>query len=485
MIQEGEVLHSFYLSRPRPGAEDDPDAIDWIGHAISRDLINWDEQAPAIPPGPPGSLDDMKPWTGHIFKSKNVYYLYYTGRSRAENGGIQRTMLATSPDLFQWQKHPQPVMVADSRWYVSEEQPNFDGTAGWRDPVVVLDQKTGWHHAFLASYVKVGEVAERGCVAHARSKDLKSWEILEPAFAPHRYATIEVPDVFFLNGRWYLTLLTGTAYGNARGSFSDPNVAMGTIFAVSDSLDVPFRELDENVLIGGRWWEGTSCRSVEFKGVRYLFYFQCERKGDHDCGEANWGVLTTPKVLTTSAEGYLRAKYSPLLEQAATASIIERFPDALGDASRQFGLGRWEVSEKSVVGSCASGWSTALTETNASDFILTIAISVVSGRSAGVLFHADGSAAAYAVLLDFQQQVVVLTRLREFDDLEARSFPLEYDRNYILRLVCKGTFYEVYVDEVLLINCVRYSRPDGELGLIVEQGEAVFQNLNVIGLAVV
>src|SRR4029077_13395124 len=86
MIERHEVIHSFYLSRPRPGFEDDPDAIDWIGHATSADLVHWQEESPVIPPGPAGSVDDMKPWTGHVILKDDTYYLYYTGRSRAEHG---------------------------------------------------------------------------------------------------------------------------------------------------------------------------------------------------------------------------------------------------------------------------------------------------------------------------------------------------------------------------------------------------------------
>ena len=488
MIEKDGEVHSFNLFRLRPGAIADPHGLDWLGHAVSDDLITWRQEPNVIPPGPAGSLDDMKHWTGHIIEKEGLYYLYYTGRSSREEGRVQRTMLATSPDLYNWSKYEgNPVMLADPRWYVAEQVPERDYVVGWRDPRVVLDEASGWYYAFLAADLPKVDWAERGCVPRARSRDLLHWEVLPPAFAPRKYAIIEVPDVFFLDGRWYLILLTGTAYGNARGSFSDPHINMGTIYAVSDSLDGQFHELDDNVLIGAKWWEGTSCRTVEFKGKRYLFYFQCEREGRTDCGRFNWGTLTTPKELVTTPEGYLRAAYSPLIEKKVTGTVFQGLPASIRKPETRHLNGDWQIDGQRAVGTCRTGWTSAIAEEGAGPFILIGTVTMKEGRAAGLIFHAEGGGKRvpfYAVLLDYEQQMLFLTMMWQYDVLQARSVTLEYGRPYRIRVVAKGEFYEVYLDEVLMLNFVRYALPEGRFGLMVEQGEAEFSDLLALDLDV-
>ena len=50
--------------------------------------------------------------------------------------------------------------------------------------------------------------------------------------------------------------------------------------------------------------------------------------------------------------------------------------------------------------------------------------------------------------------------------------------------MAKGEFYEVYLDEVLMLNFVRYALPEGRFGLMVEQGEAEFSDLLAFDLDV-
>ena len=50
----------------------------------------------------------------------------------------------------------------------------------------------------------------------AYSEDLVHWEQTGPVFRSERdaYSIVEMPDLFELDGRWYLTFLEDNAYGN-------------------------------------------------------------------------------------------------------------------------------------------------------------------------------------------------------------------------------------------------------------------------------
>jgi len=71
-----------------------------------------------------------------------------------------------------------------------------------------------------------------------------------------------------------MTVLSSRGHGN-RGNFSDPNIVVGTMYAVSNSLTGPYREIPgDNVLMGGDSSSGFSCRSILFDSKRYVFYHQ-------------------------------------------------------------------------------------------------------------------------------------------------------------------------------------------------------------------
>jgi beta-fructofuranosidase len=234
-----EVVHVYHLQRRRPHAHHVSDFVhDSLGHAVSTDLVEWREQPPVLGPDYANPLDNWQPWTGCAVWHGGRGYLYYTMRGDAEPG-VQRIGLATSLDGYAWQRHPgNPVIEPDPRWYASRLRPT-PGTVDCRDLVVVPNPAGGWL-GFYATRQPGEELPETSVIACVASTDLIHWEHRPPAFAPGKYACIEVPDVFQLDGRWYMTCLTGEWYGN-RGIFADPWAVGGTIYAVSDRPDGPYR----------------------------------------------------------------------------------------------------------------------------------------------------------------------------------------------------------------------------------------------------
>ncbi len=196
--------HLFYLQAPR--SLGDPELRHWnstVGHAVSRDLLEWRVLPDALAPGAKGAWDDLSIWTGSIIEHAGIWHMLYTGTSQAERGLVQRVGLATSLDLVEWHRvGDDPVIEADSRWY---ELLDLDvwRDQSWRDPWVMLGPD-GAFHVLLTARARAGDPRGRGVVGHAVSDDLRSWDVLEPLTEPNGFAEVEVPQVAEIDGSHYL-----------------------------------------------------------------------------------------------------------------------------------------------------------------------------------------------------------------------------------------------------------------------------------------
>ncbi|MHB9037954.1 MAG: glycoside hydrolase family 130 protein [Armatimonadota bacterium] len=63
--------------------------------------------------GAPGDWDDLAVYTPQVIEEDGMYRMYYTGRDRQMEWRIGT---ATSEDLLNWTKHPEPVLSSGSDW---------------------------------------------------------------------------------------------------------------------------------------------------------------------------------------------------------------------------------------------------------------------------------------------------------------------------------------------------------------------------------
>ena len=468
--------HMFHLQRLGPGSDRDPGEQDCLGHAVSDDLIHWTERPLALCPGPAGALDDMQPWTGCAVQQDGKFYLYYTMRSSRENGRSQRIGLAISDDLDHWERHKDnPVIEPDDRWYVSYSHPMPRAKVDCRDLTVVKAPEQGGWLGFYAACIPAEEEPESAAIAAVRSYDLVHWEHLPPAFHTGRHGEVEVPDVFFLDGRWYMICLTSTGHGN-RGGFSDPNVTRGTIYAVAERPEGPYREIEgDNVLMGGDSTSGVSCRSLFFQGKRYVFY--------HQGGSPTGATLSPPMLAHTIDGGRLRLAWSERQKLWRKATLVEsgiRPPIAglpISHATGGINAGRWQLKDNGAYfGVSRTGWQVADLGVGAEDMEIEARVTLQSGVAGGLTFRPDSSqgwsAGDVAILLDAQDQCVHATRLSQFDGQSRRAFPVRHGRTYHVRVCIRQPRYEVFVDDILILQAAITSSniTAPSMGLFVDRG---------------
>jgi beta-fructofuranosidase len=204
IADDGERYHLFFLKAPR--ALKDPGlrhTAATIGHATSLDLCEWELHEDALLPDA-RAWDDLAIWTGSVLRAPDgLWRMYYTALSSTPGHGVrdQRIGLAESDDLSVWRRAgDRPLVDPDLRWYRTlAEDPERSET--WRDPFVFADPGgDGWHMLITA---RAPDAPRRydGILGHARSTDMRSWELQPPLTEPAGFGQIEVPQVRVVGGR--------------------------------------------------------------------------------------------------------------------------------------------------------------------------------------------------------------------------------------------------------------------------------------------
>jgi hypothetical protein len=480
-VHNGEVHLFCQQGRLAAESDRDPTDADCIGHAVSTDLMIWTEREPILRPDPAYPLEDLWAWTGCAVSHEDLLYVYYTMRSSRENGQVERLGLATSPDGKSWTRHPgNPILEPDPRWYRGERNALVPGRIDCRDLSVVNDPESGDWYGFYATRANFGEMPQTSVIGAARSRDLVTWEPLPPAFAPGTYGTVEVPEVFPLDGRWYLTCLTGSTHGNWV-PWSDPYVQSGTMYAVADRPEGPYRELPaDNTLLAGTPPCPHSCRSVLFEGERYVLSTQESEQGN---------TLSPPMLARALPGGALRLAYSPrtqsLRRRSLTGEELPRIRSHVLPLGHWCPLlsGAWETHEDGYRGASATGWQTCDLGVGAREVEIEATVRLHAGRGAGLVYRPDGGSrhpnGDIVAGVDAAEGTAFIGSLPSLFERQRRVADVGVDRAHHLRLSVRLPRLELYVDDLLAVQCAVGGRetPSASVGLYVDRGEVTVTDL--------
>jgi beta-fructofuranosidase len=269
------------------------------GHAVSDDLVHWQDLPIALAPTP-GGPDQDGCFSGSFVDDGGRATLIYTG----VRGGEERPCLATSddPDLRFWRKHPgNPV--------IPEPPPGLD-LVGFRDHVVW--QEAGvWYQLIGAGIRGVG-----GTALLYRSPDLHAWEYLHPILTGDRTRTEpfwtgtmwECPDLFPLGDKHVLVAsIWDDARGDARRTLNHAASFLGTY------ADHRFAPEAEGILdVGGHFYAPQTTRDAQ--GRRLMWGWLWEGRDAAASEAAGWaGVMSLPRVLSLRPDGALGVEPVPEL----------------------------------------------------------------------------------------------------------------------------------------------------------------------------
>jgi len=172
LVHFNDQVHAFFQHNPYGPIWN---AMYW-GHAVSDDLLHWEEQTPALVPDQ-WYENRGGCWSGSAIVKDGRLYLFYTGVSD-ELGQAQ--CVAWSDDGQHFEKYRQNPVIRQS--------PN--GSADFRDPKVT---KNGDIYYMVIGSGKDGV----GCVLLYRSENLLEWDYAGVLLEGAQYGKVcECPDFF-------------------------------------------------------------------------------------------------------------------------------------------------------------------------------------------------------------------------------------------------------------------------------------------------
>lgn len=406
-----------------------------LGHATSTDLRTWKPHEPVLPAGPVGAWDECGNWAPDMIEVDGTYYCYYTGSDTNNNQAIG---LATSTDLFHWEKHPANPVVVPGNW--SDIATGKD-VAG-RDAMVFHDSPNSRYLLYYTATMADG----RACLAVAESADLLRWHDLGPTYveADRTYNRLESAYLVEHAGQYYLFY---SAKGGPKSKGSPPTAYphFDIVYQIGETPLGPWRKPANHELL-----TEATCASEHptVDGVTYMLYIIQEEIA------GIWGssVLSDPKRMVWQPDGTVQIhEHLP--------ATVERHPIFVGATDGfadwiQHGAG-WRIDESGQVAVTAERDSYLLTPLWGKDLSWEGAIQLGAGSVASLLVRSNPSAmAGYRISLEqMAGRVALYQRFPAQADqlIQARPVHLQPGQWHKLKVVVQGGFVDIYVDDVLHI----------------------------------
>jgi beta-fructofuranosidase len=272
LADDGELFHMYYLHAPKSLGDErlrHRNAV--VGHATSRDLVEWTDLGPVLLPGEAGEFDETATWTGSVVQAPDgTWRMFYTGAqflSPESTTNVETVGVATSVDLHTWVKQPGPITRADPRWYETLGDSSWPEEA-WRDPWVYEDPDGNCWHMLVTARSNSGDERDRGVIGHATSTDLETWIVQPPLTAPGAgFAHLEVPQVATIDGRTILLFSCDT--GALAGSRTARD---GGIWAFEIDSEVgPFDATRSELIVSQALYSGRVIQSRSGEWVMLAF----------------------------------------------------------------------------------------------------------------------------------------------------------------------------------------------------------------------
>jgi len=437
--------HAFYLKR-QVGRD-----LEWA-HAVSTDLVHWEELLMAIETGGPEDPDASGCWTGSVIQHEGTFHMFYTGHNSGRGKYPPQTIChATSSDLIRWKKDPSnPILLPDPAWYENDD---------WRDPFVFWSSEEKCYWMLITARVKDAPTPRRGCVALAKSRNLKTWKIHPPLWTPYLVYAPECPDLFHIGRRWYLV-------------FSN----IETRYRSAESLEGPWTRFQLESFDSQRFYAAKTLSDGE---RRLLLGWIPSQEGERDEGRWEWGGhMAFPREIVVQPDGSLGVRCPREIVEAYRQIIIK--PGL--PVEYEVATGSWSVKNGIFVGTMKDGFGFVRLPHVPDDYRLEAALTInSSAASAGFMFRVcDTLETGYSLSLEPFAHRVAFRYWQTWGEPQPHvERPVEIlpIQPVKCQIFVQGTILEAFFNDRVSIAARMYNCRKGQLCLFVQNGQARFEDL--------
>ena len=417
----------------------------------TENLYEYQDDGEAIPYGNFGD-PDLALGTGSVLLGQDgLYHCFYTGHNEGNASpfgpGKECVMHAVSSDKVTWTKLPEDTFYAPENY----------STDDFRDPEVFWNEDEQCYWMLVAAH----ENTLGGVVVKYTSTDLSNWTFCGPIFAPQAQYMLECPDLFEINGRWYLTYSWDCT----------------TYYAIGDSMDGPFTVPEDNTLDGNNF-VFYAPKTAELNGHRYLCGWIGRNFQEQDVGMYQWAGSLLIHELIQQEDGRLGICAPETLENYFTETQPVQAVGTAGSVSQEDGAYQLKGTKEPAVIDLDMRKPT---------FTLTCDVTLDGSGCAGFAFGQPGEdySSYTGLALDtvhgcLRYEGAALTDLVSTDPMVYTTFDFQPGVTHHLKIVAENEILILYIDDQKALSSRVYNSIDGAHLCIFASGmDAVFENLSL------
>lgn len=362
--------------------------------------------------------------------------------------------MLTSDDMRSWELYfHNPVLTGDMNRF-----------SEFRDPFVFWNPLYEEYWMVLTTSIAGEEPRYAGAISYARSKDLTDWEFGGILYHPGNAGSPECPEMFELDGRWYLLA----------GFKTLADTVGPTEYVVSDSPTGPFRRMPVSLLAGTDHIVGNTL----FDGERRIVMGWIPTyAGDEALRRPEWGGdLALPREVYAGEDGVLYTRLPKEFEQIRGDALYTR-----GDGAPDRRSGQVETSDGVVVVPPGAPYGRAALPGTYGRFDLKMTVTLdESALAAGIILRGDSGKPGLELAIDLRtQQLVVRRHGSGAPALAWQPIDVKPHEAMTLRVIVEEDILEAFLDDRFSLAARLPERIDNHALEIFAEGGAEVSDIDV------